>query len=213
MVYIFDDRAYRREENRERLRKYTDLIRFETVKTVPNKPIEDCIFDTVIESPECIIFHKSYVFTDNAVNFESIRTIFISFGVPIVIFSGGTEGVNRKENEININADLMYNNLPYFLENLRINKEININVLLWGERHKLNALLEFENRLAEKCFINHDLQAFIENVPKIRRTIDNLTKKEFKELGEFILTDLDEIVKPTWLDLRNIVECNIKKFK
>ncbi|MCH5221275.1 MAG: hypothetical protein J1F05_02965 [Muribaculaceae bacterium] len=213
MVYIFDDRAYRREENHERLKKYTDLIRFETVKTVPNKPTAECVFDMVIESPECIIFHKSYVFADNTVDFESIRAVFISFGVPIVIFSGGTEGANRKENEIDINADLMYENLPYFLEDLRINGKININVLLWGERHKLNALLEFENRIAEICFINHDLQAFIENVPKIRRTIENLTKKEFKELGELILTDLDKIGEPTWLDLRNIVESNIKKIK
>ncbi len=213
MIYIYDDRAVRREENQKKLADFEDLIRFEVVKIVPGKSVEECIINS-IENPECIMFHKSYVFEDNEVTFETIRHMFISFNVPIVIFSGGTEGCNKGNPEIDINADLMYENLPCFLENFRKEKHINIDVLLWGKRYGLNAILEFQNKLAEKFFINHDLDEKMELDEISKMDIQMACNKFNKELGYSIISDIEtmsEKSRLTWLELRDIIDNNIKK--
>lgn len=144
MIYIFDDRAQRRKDNEESLRRYSDYIKFMTVNLIPGKSIEESIIDS-IDNPECIIFHKSYVFEDQSVSFENIRELFMSFDVPIVIFSGGLEGNNKGLKEINMNADLMYENLPYFIDYLKEKKELNIDALLWGK--SMNSMLFFNSKI------------------------------------------------------------------
>ncbi|MBO5272265.1 MAG: hypothetical protein J6B30_05565 [Muribaculaceae bacterium] len=212
MIYIFDDRFQRRNNNQEKLSKYSDIVKFDTVKTIPGKSVEECVFDAII-SPKCIMFHKSYVFEDDNVDFETIRTLFISLDVPIVIFSGGTEGGNKGDSEININADVMYENLPYFLEDFKENEQINIDILLWGKRYKLNAILELQNKLAESFFIKNNLDENIEVIDKVKRTVKHLCEKTNKELGEVIINEIDNSNQLTWGELLCIVDHNLKNLK
>ncbi len=211
MIYIFDDRIQRRNDNQEKLSDFSDIVKFDIVKNIPGKSEEDCVFDAIID-PECIMFHKSYVFEDNNVNFETIRRLFISFDVPIIIFSGGIEGGNKGNSEININADVMYENLPYFLKDFKENKQINIDVLLWGKRYKLNAILEIQNKFAEEFFINNNFDENIENIDKVKRTVRNLCRNN-NVLGDAILNEIDIKGQLTWGDLLSIVENNLKKNK
>ena len=211
MIYIFDDRIQRRNDNQEKLSDFSDIVKFDIVKNIPGKSEEDCVFDAIID-PECIMFHKSYVFEDNNVNFETIRRLFISFDVPIIIFSGGIEGGNKGNSEININADVMYENLPYFLKDFKENKQINIDVLLWGKRYNLNAILEIQNKFAEEFFINNNFDENIENIDKVKRTVRNLCRNN-NVLGDAILNEIDIKGQLTWGDLLSIVENNLKKNK
>lgn len=212
MIYIFDDRNQRRNDNQNKISDFFDVVKFDTVKIIPGKSVEDCVFDAVVK-PECIMFHKSYVFADNNVNFETIRQLFISFDVPIIIFSGGIEGGNKGNSEININADVMYENLPYFLKDFKDNGRINIDVLLWGKRHKLNAVLEIQNKLAELFFINNNLDENIEDIEKVKRTIRNLCRKTNEVLGDVILNEIDNNNQLTWGNLLIIVDSQLKKMK
>ena len=211
MIYIFDDRFQRRNNNQEKLSKYSDIVKFDTVKTIPGKSVEECVFDAII-SPKCIMFHKSYVFEDDNVDFETIRALFISLDVPIVIFSGGTEGGNKGDSEININADVMYENLPYFLADFKENKSPNIDILLWGKRYKLNAILEIQNKFAEEFFINNNFDENIQNIEKVKRTVRNLCRNN-NVLGDAILNEIGSKGQLTWGDLLSIVENNLKKNK
>lgn len=211
MIYIFDDRIQRRNDNQEKLSDFSDIVKFDIVKNIPGKPVEDCVFDAIID-PECIMFHKSYVFEDNNVNFETIRALFVSLDVPIVIFSGGIEGGNKGYSEININADVMYENLPYFLADFKENKSPNIDILLWGKRYKLNAILEIQNKFAEEFFINNNFDENIQNIEKVKRTVRNLCRNN-NVLGDAILNEIGSKEQLTWGDLLSIVENNLKKNK
>lgn len=208
MIYIFDDRAQRRKDNEEKLIVFSGSIVFATVNIIPGKHVEECIFDSM-ENPECIIFHKSFVFEDKSITFESIRHLFTSRGVPVVIFSGGTEGVNKGREEININADRMYRNLPYFLKDYQAHGVINIDILLWGKSYKLNALLQFQNELAREYIIDRNLEDAIENIERVKRTIRQKLLKIDKKMSDAILEALDKNLQMTWGDLTELIDNKI----
>lgn len=213
MIYIFDDRAQRRKDNEEKLRAFSEFIIFDTVKLISGKSADESIFDS-IENPECIIFHKSYALGDDNVTFETIRQMFADFGVPTVIFSGGTEGSNKSAKEIIMNADLMYNNLPFFLENRKKNGVINIDTLLWGKRFRLNALLEFQNKMAQEYFVNNDPDSPLYDHDKVQRYINNWGRKiNTKDFIDTIISSIMATPQMTWSDLNTIIDNNIRKFQ
>lgn len=213
MIYIFDDRAQRRKDNEDKLRVFSDLIIFDTVKLISDKSADESIFDS-IENPECIIFHKSYAFGDENVTFETIRQLFTGFGVPIVIFSGGIEGSSKCANSININADLMYDNLPYFLENRRENGQINIDTLLWGKKYRLNVLLKFQNTISKKYLINNDLDSSLEMIDNVKRYIKNSCREIHPDdFCDSVISDIEAIPQITWGDLAAVIDNNVKKFQ
>lgn len=214
MIYIFDDRLQRRKANEEKLRIYSDLIKFDTVKLNPGKSADESIFDTV-EEPECIFFHKSYALEGENITFETIRQLFSELDVPIIIFSGGIEGSNKSSNEININADLMYNNLQFFLENRKEKGHINIDTLLWGKGYRLNALLEFQNKISRKFLISKDLDDELgDDLNLVKRSIENLCREiQREDLCNSIISYIGSNERITWLDLATIIDKNIRKFQ
>lgn len=209
MIYIYDDRNTRRNDNAERLKNFSDIVVFKTIYLIPGKQVEEIITES-IENPECIIFHKSYAFEDNNVSFETVRDWFTDLGIPVVIFSGGTEGCSNGNSIININADLMYNNLPLFLEDFRSNGKMNIDVLLWGERHLLNAMLQFQSKFAIEYFIENSLDDNIDNIVGIKRTITQRCHN-LKSFGESLISEIDKYSQISWGELANIIDSNIKK--
>lgn len=212
MIYIFDDRAQRRKDNEEMLRNFSDLITFDTVELISGKTADECIFDS-IKNPECIIFHKSYELGDETVTFETIRQLFTSLDIPVVIFSGGTVGSNKGAKEINMNADLMYHNLPFFLDNRKKNGSINIDTLIWGKRYRLNALLKFQNTMSQKYFINNIPDDPLDNLETVKRDIKNLCREIHGDLADSIFIDIDANENITWQDLAIIIDNNIRKFE
>lgn len=212
MIYIFDDRIQRRNYNEEKLRGFSDIVTFDTVRLIAGKQADEIILDS-IESPECIIFHKSYALGNDNITFETIRQLFVDLNIPIVIFSGGTEGSNKSANEINMNADLMYENLLYFIEDFKEKGQINLDILLWGKRHKLNALIEFQNRFSKKFFINKDPDATVDEFRVIERFIETNCEKINKEFAIAITREIKDNPRLTWMDLANIIDNNIRKLQ
>lgn len=210
MIYVFDDRAQRRTINSERLKDFSDLVIFKTIEIIPERKIEECVIYSV-DNPDCIIFHKSYTFEDKSITFETIRQLFTSYNVPIVIFSGGTEGSNKGDIEVNMNADLMYENLPFFLEDYKTNGKINISTLLWGKRYKLNALLQLQNSLSLSFLVNNEPEGIIDNIENVKRKIrNNCRTLGLTAIGEKIIADIDKLGQLTWLNFAAIIENNIK---
>lgn len=212
MIYIFDDRNQRRNANEEKLRDFLGFVTFETVHPIAGKSIEDVIIDS-IKNPDCIIFHKSYALGSEEITYETIRQLFADFNIPVVIFSGGTEGSNKGAKEININADLMYDNLPYFLEDLKETGNVNIDTLLWGKKHRLNALLEFQNKISQKYFINNDPNAILDEPAPIVRSIVQSCRKINSYLADAIKHEIKLNPQLSWLDLATIIDNNIRKFQ
>lgn len=212
MIYIFDDRTQRRSDNEVKLAQFSDVVKFLQVKLLTGKSVEDSIIDS-ITTPDCIIFHKSYVFTDQEVSYEVVRELFTSFDVPVIIFSGGTEFSNKGIIQTDINADVMYQNMPLFLKDYKENGNINIDILIWGEKHKLNALLELQNEFAEDFFINKDPDEVITDSRKIERFLNNKCSKIDRNLGGEILAEMTQEGSLTWGQLMNIVDKNINKRK
>jgi hypothetical protein len=214
MIYIYDDRAQRRKDNSEKLKNYSDLITFKTIVLIPGKPVDDCIIDS-IENPDYVIFHKSYIFEDKNITFDTIRKLLTSLDVPVVIFSGGLENSNKSNGEININADLMYENLPLFLEDYKNSGRYNVDVLLWGKRYKLNALLQFQNEFSRKFLINTDPNGIIDDLKgDVLRMINQTFRKiNMKDIGDKIISDINELEQITGANLITIIDHNIQNFK
>lgn len=218
MIYIFDDRSQRRESNKERLNRFSNFIIFDTIKTESEKSLEDTKI-AYIDNPECIMFHKSYVFEDSSLSYETVREIFNSYDVPVVIFSGGTEGGNLGKEETVINADLMYENLPIFIEDYIRNGKINLASLVWGKRHTLNSLLMLQNKLSEEFFIKNNLDEEVgnlkghEDIESVKRKIERLCRSIHRDVGVAILKSIDNIPNLTFRQLNDIVNNVISQYK
>ena len=214
MIYIFDDRRQRRSDNEEKLSQFSDVVKFVQLKLTPGKSVEESLIDS-LNSPECIMFHKSYVFTEKEVSYETVRETLGSYEVPVIIFSGGTEFSNKGTTQTDINAEVMYQNLPLFIRDYKEKGKINIDVLLWGEKHRLNALLEIQNEIAKKYYIEMDLEEIIQDTDKIKieRDLNKLCPKVDRSLGENIIDEIAKTDSLTWGELMDIVDNNIKKFK
>ena len=213
MIYIFDDRLQRREVNKEKLNKFSNVLSFETIKTNPGKSIEESLIESMRDNPVCIIFHKSYIFDDSILSYEIVREIFNSYDVPVVIFSGGIEKNNKGEREVNMNAELMYDNLPFFLEDYVNNGNINLDILVWGKRYKLNALLILQNKLAEEFFIAKDPKEEVNTLEEVRRRIASICKPIHKVIGDTILNSIDKYPQLTWGQLDDIITNTISQYK
>lgn len=213
MIYIFDDRSQRREVNKEKLNKFSNVLSFETIKTNPRKSIEEYLIESMSDTPECIIFHKSYIFDDSNLSYETVREFFNSFDVPVVIFSGGIENNNKGEKEVNMNAELMYVNLPFFLDDYVDNGKINLEILVWGKRYQLNALLILQNKLAEKFFITNDPEEEVKNLDEVRRSIARICKPTHRVVGDAIFNLIDKFPKLTWGQLDDIITNTISQYK
>lgn len=215
MIYIFDDRAQRRTENEIKLRTFSDVVKFETLVLNSGRDLEESIVYS-LDNPDCILFHKSYRLGEDDHVFEKVRECLASYGASVVIFSGGIENGNKGGKEIYVNADVMYRNLPYFLTDFRNNGKINIDTLLWGKRHRLNALLNFRNELSKSFFLENDFNESIGgDISGVRRQIVNSCRNfdVEQELREDILAELDKSPDLTWLELSNIIENNIHKYE
>jgi hypothetical protein len=82
----------------------------------------------VLPRYNAILLHNSY----NLIQATEIIRIATEFNIPLIRFSGGSTST-KAGNDIFLEAKTMYENLPYFLENIRKNYIINTEILLYGK--------------------------------------------------------------------------------
>ena len=204
MIYVFEDRTERKQRNESILIDYSGVCKFTKYdELVKDGSIENF---AVSLSPEkdCVIFHKSYALQDG-VSFDQVRTYFIQFGIPFVEYSGGIERSNvvkiQDAKYYIINAELMYSNLPVFLDWYTKNNTIVCDVLIWGN--------DFEKNRTFSLFVQFYVENFLDKrwtdeVPKadVSRIARTINRHFGKDCSNEVLS------KPTltWYNIFEIVQ-------
>lgn len=199
MIYLFEDRIGRMQQF---LKNNLDS---EFIKIA----LIDCQKENLINhlssefsDSSAIIFHSSYSFNDNSITNEDVKKYFCDNKIPFIYFSGGLNNNLVIENGItngNVNSGDMYNNLTYFIDDYKIQKKINISLLIYGKKYLLNSLLE--------------LQAIISLYLFDKSNEHVLTSEDFNEIIDLIEVRLkenelqdDKFKLLEWLNSKNIRE-------
>ncbi|MFS4429479.1 hypothetical protein [Chryseobacterium sp. S90] len=195
MIYLFEDRDGRM---RSYLKENLDssLIEVAIIDCQKNE-LEDYL-STRFKNSEAIIFHSSYSFSDNKITNEDVKKYFISQEIPFVYFSGGLSNNLVVENAIingNVNSGDMYKNISSFLEDYKINKKVNIPILVYGKQYLLNSLLELQYVIVLFLFNKaNDYEITTNDLYEITDLIDaRLKESELEEakrsLREYLTAD------------------------
>lgn len=160
MIYLFEDRTGRME-------KYQKGSLDTTVLSIG---IIDCKREELLEylqsnfsNAEAVIFHSSYSFADKSITNEEVKRYFWEKRIPFVYFSGGSNNnlvIERGITNGNVNSGDMYNNLTYFSEHFKENGEINVPLLIYGEKYLVNSLLELLTVITLSLFAKPNNQTF-----------------------------------------------------
>lgn len=196
MIYIFEDRYERRENNQSIINKYSDYIQYTKFEITACQDLADFLIDK-IEDAECVMLHNSYRFTDMAVNVEEIRrTVTELMGARFVIFSGGIESPNiNSQGVIFVNADTLYSNLELFLEQLKKTGTPTYEILIWGQNYQLNKILSSQAKIHFEKFLEcnldeivdpDDLEDTIDDIETEGLDIADSVKEKFKSMNEKI---------------------------
>lgn len=192
MIYIFDDRARRRELYSKTLNRYSALIKPDILNLIDTGNFDESLIEKYGDA-YLIILHTSYRIKGGEIKSEEIRDYFLRNGLHVVTFSGGAEmnDVSHKEKGTlyNMNAERMYGNLEIFLKDYELKGEPNIELLLWGEQYRLNQLLSFQWILGIQ-FININLDE-----PITEDEADNLIDLIENELASEGLTDFKDRIE------------------
>lgn len=204
MIYIFEDRTERKQRNESKLKEYGDVCKFAKYdELIKDGSIENF---AVSLSPErdCVIFHRSYAL-QNGVSIDQIRTYFIQFGIPFVEYSGGIERSNAvREQGIKyyiINADLMYSNLPAFLDWYKKYNRVVCDVLIWGNDFEKNRMFSLFAQFYADNFLD---KRWTDEVPKT--DISRLVRIINRHLGNECAVDVLSKPAPTWYNIFEIVQ-------
>lgn len=211
MIYIFDDRATRRENNNAIVNKHLSIIKFATFGAEDVSGLCEYIHNTFPDA-SCILFHSSYVFSNNQIKINVIKNLFMSNGVPFVQFSGACERGTKEQNGLYyVNADVMYNNLELMLDHFEASNNLNLDILLWGEHYQKNILLSRYNHFfREKNYHLKDPNAFVsqDNIDELNRLFIKSLGKDGLIINDFVLPQMEST---TWGDLFRLLQTEIDK--
>lgn len=216
MIYLLEDRAERRNLYNNELENYKDLIKVELFNKDTATDLAEFI-DKQFQDVTCVIFHKSYAFKFRESNYDDIKKLFKNRGAKVVTFSGGVDQGNiDNDGNLIINADIMYKNLPTFLQHLRDTKKIDLQILLWGKEYVLNALLSLQYNLSKVFFVAQDLEAPIStmDVHNIKRKVNNHIRDLSLPFSSDMNAEIDQKLDSdtlTWDAFRNIVQTAVDK--
>ena len=215
MIYIFEDRDSRRILNQDVVNKNFDVICFAKFDIDTDKDLSDYIVDKFCDA-DCLIFHKSYTFKDKNVNLPMVQAYMLKNGVKFCVYSGGIEhGTISKDGVTHVNANVMYNNLVYFINHYKDSKEVILEILLWGEKYRLNQLMTLQYDLFNQFFISNDLNAIIPS--EDFKEILGDTYSKFEEYGFSIPQALDKLNNMssnlTWNEFFSILSMEIHKME
>lgn len=222
MIYIFEDRLERRKINQGIIDSYGDLVCYGKFGIDQGQNPESFILDKFADA-QCVMLHKSYAFKTNDVTVETVDKIFREYlEIPFVLYSGGLEKGNKDSaGRISLNADIMYSNLPLFLEHCRQLSDLGgdhireiLDILLWGPDYVLNSILNFQNEFSKKFFMLKDPEEGISDIDlKVvnRHLTQNSRSKnlQLSILAKEISSEMSEIQSLTWDRLRIIIQDKI----
>lgn len=204
MIYIFEDRLTRKEEHDALVNEFPDLLSFAKFDIDSDQNPEDYIIEK-FDDAECVLFHKSYTFRNQSVDISKIQKSFLEdLGIKFCLFSGGTDSSNYHDGFLSINADVMYNNMRDFLEDIHRNKRILIDVLQWGKQYKLNRALSVQSQIHSKYFTSVDL-----NTPFNKNDFEDIDE-DLMSIGIDINSSYERYLShndsPTWMDIMNLIQ-------
>lgn len=215
MIYIFEDRDSRRVQNQDIVKEHSDVICFAKFDIDTDQDLSDFIVENFYDA-ECLIFHKSYTFKDKNVNLPLVQSYMLKNSVKFCIYSGGIEhGSISQDGVALVNANVMYNNLEYFINSYKDSNEVILEILLWGERYRLSQLMSMQYELFNQYFLLNDLDAIIpfEDLDEI---LDDTCSK-FEEYGFSIPLLLEKIndrtSSQTWNEFFNMISSGIHKIE
>lgn len=152
MIYLFEDRKGR-------------MLQF-LKHPIDNKYIKEGILDCEKKNAipylnghysdaKCILFHKSYTFSQTSLSADFIKQLFLKMGVPVIYFSGDLSNSLFVEQGLligNVNSGDMYNNLYLFVQDYKHLGKPNIPLLVYGKKYLLNSLLELQHIICMMLF-------------------------------------------------------------
>lgn len=215
MILLIEDRTERQQffmkDTEIDLDSYSDILDNMTGERY-NQLLEEIKNDTfILDKYSVIMSHKSAFDNKNIEILSKLENYCKSNDKPLILFSGGIDAnyYDKSEYEtIEINSKIFYSNhLKLFLENMREGEQ-NLLVLIYGDRWKLNILLN----VLEK------INLFIENNTKepflFKRFVidtgyaylDDLNLDIYEPIMEGNKISIDEIQK-----IRLDIENHIKK--
>lgn len=160
MIYIFEDR-------KGRMNQYYNS-KFDT--EILKEGIFDCFKDEMnlyinnnFQHADAVLFHKSYTFSNTGISSDDVKNLFFEKKIPFVYFSGGLknsiillDGINNG----NVNSGDMYNNLSQFLDDYKQTGNVNIPLLIFGNKYLINSLLHMQF-IVNSYFIDREMSSIL----------------------------------------------------
>lgn len=207
MIYLFEDRKGRMEQY---LKAHldSDVIKVALIDCAKDN-LSDYLTDNFSDS-KAIIFHSSYSFNDKNITNEDVKKYFIEKKIPFVYFSGGLNNNLVIENGAtngNVNSGDMYNNLEYFLKVYNEYGQINVPLLVYGEKYLLNSLLELQAVISLSLFAKpNDHSLTTSTYDEIIDLVDaRIKEEELKEDKSKLLEWLGKAKQKLSLDKKTVL--------
>lgn len=204
MIYIFEDRTERMQRNESKLKDYSDVCKFTKYdELAKDGSIEEF---AVSLSPErdCVIFHKSYAL-QGGMSIDQVKKYFTQIGIPFVEYSGGVERSNVVRTQDTkyyiINAELMYSNLPAFLDWCRRYNKIVCDVLIWGNDFEKNRTFSLFAQFYAENFLD---KRWTDEVPKAE--ISRVARAINRHFGKDCTIDILSKSALTWYNVFEFVQ-------
>lgn len=215
MIYIFEDRDSRRIQNHDVVKEHSDVICFAKFDIDTDEDLSNFIIENFCDA-DCLIFHKSYTFKDKNVILPMVQSYMLKNSIKFCIYSGGIEhGSISKDGVALVNANVMYDNLIHFINYYKDSNEVILEILLWGERYRLNQLMSMQYELFNQYFISNDLGTIIHS-EEFDEILDDTCSK-FEEYGFDVPQILDNLKNRTsgltWNEFFNMLSSGIHKIE
>ena len=215
MIYIFEDREPRKVQNLDVVKEHSDVICFAKFDIDTDEDLSNFIIEKFCDA-DCLIFHKSYTFKDKNVILPMIQSYMLKNGVKFCVYSGGIEHSSiNKDGVALVNANVMYDNLLHFINYYKDSNEIILEILLWGERYRLNQLMSMQYELFNQYFVSNDLGTIIPS-EELDEILDDSSSK-FEEYGFDVPPILDKLKNRTsgltWNEFFNMISLGIHKIE
>lgn len=199
-ILLIEDRSHRQKDflrlSNINLNDYTDILdnkidnKYEEfIKDIQNDSFDLSIYDVIIA-------HQSIFINDFKLILGKLKNYCKDNHKKLVLFSGGNETsyINDEYEELGLSSEDFYSqNLKLFLENFKQNK-INIRILSFGNKWKLNIILNVLEKIS--LFIDTNNDEDIDYDEFVNNTKANLLNNlEIK----FYQMKIDE----TWIDSKS----------
>jgi hypothetical protein len=213
MIYLFEDRKVRMQQSMDSKFIKEGILNCE-------KENAGFYLKSNYSDAKCILFHKSYTFSQKGLSSDFIRQLFLQMGIPVIYFSGGlNNNLSFKQGLLigDANSGDMYKNLNLFIKDYKNHGKPNIPLLIYGKKYLLNSLLELQYIINLILFDkkSNDLLNTLEMddiVSAIRPRINEPELKDFKiSLIGWIENHMyEKRIKAA--DIKNYVQENINKY-